>query len=162
MPRVLIVDDHAMLRRGLRALLETHPGWECCGEGESGEDAIRAAAEYKPDIIIMDVSMPGMGGIKATGIIKETSPAIRILLFTLHKSTELLRAGLSAGAVGYVLKSDGEDELIEALEKVHRGEIYVTRGISPSVVANIVDDIRRVIGVRADVRPSARVAKAQA
>lgn len=147
MPNVLIVDDHATLRRGLRALLETHPEWECCAEAASGEEAIRAAAEFKPDVIIMDVSMPGMGGVKATQIISETSPAIRILLLTLHKSTELLRAGFSAGAIGYVLKSDGEDELIGALETVNRGEIYVTRAISPSVVANIVEDIKRSGGV---------------
>jgi CheY-like chemotaxis protein len=102
-------------RRGLRALLETHPGRECCAEADSGEEAIRAAAEFKPDVIIMDVSMPGMGGVKATQIINETSPASRILLLTLHKSTELLRAGVSAGAIGYVLKSDDENELIGAL-----------------------------------------------
>jgi YesN/AraC family two-component response regulator len=64
MPKVLIVDDHATLRRGLRALLETHPGWDCCADADSGEEAIRAAAEFKPDVIIMDVSMPGMGGVK--------------------------------------------------------------------------------------------------
>jgi DNA-binding NarL/FixJ family response regulator len=75
---------------------------------------------------------------KATQIINETSPAIRILLLTLHKSTELLRASFSASVIGYVLKSDGEDELIGALETVNRGEIYVTRAISPSVVVNIV------------------------
>jgi YesN/AraC family two-component response regulator len=65
MPKVLIVDDHATLRRGLRALLETHPGRKCCAEADSGEEAIRAAAEFKPDVIIMDVSMPRMGGVKA-------------------------------------------------------------------------------------------------
>lgn len=161
MPRVLIVDDHATLRRGLRALLETHPGWECCADADSGEEAIRAAAEFKPDVIIMDVSMPGMGGVKATQIINETSPAIRILLLTLHKSTELLRAGVSAGAVGYVLKSDGEDELMCALETVNRGEIYVTRAINPSVAVNIVKDIKRSSGVGTNARPAARVAKAQ-
>lgn len=161
MPKVLIVDDHETLRRGLRALLETHQGWECCAEADSGEEAIRAAAEFKPDVIIMDVSMPGMGGVKATQIINETSPAIRILLLTLHKSTELLRAGVSAGAIGYVLKSDGEDELIGALETVNRGEIYVTRAISPSVVANIVKDIKRSSGVGTNAQPAARVAKAQ-
>jgi DNA-binding NarL/FixJ family response regulator len=146
LPKVLIVDDHATLRRGLRALLETHPGWECCAEAESGEEAIRAAAEFKPDVIFMDVSMPGMGGVEATKIIHKAFPAIRILLLTLHKSNELLRAGFSAGATAYVLKSDGEDELIGALETVHRGEIYVTSAISPSVVANIVEDVKRSSG----------------
>lgn len=161
MPKVLIVDDHATLRRGLRVLLETHPGWECCAEADSGEEAIRAAAEFKPDVIIMDVSMPGIGGVKATEIIHESFPAIRILLLTLHKSTELLRAGLSAGAVGYVLKSDGEDELIGALETATRGEVYVTRAISPSVARNIVEDTKRSTSVGTDIRPNGRLAKAQ-
>lgn len=155
MPKVLIVDDHATLRRGLRALLETHTGWECCAEAESGEEAIRGAAEFKPDVIIMDVSMPGMGGLEATKIIHKAFPAIRILLLTLHQSTELLRAGFSAGATAYVLKSDGEDELIGALETVNRGEIYVTSAISPSVVANIVEDIKRSSGVGTNAQPAA-------
>ena len=159
MPRALIVDDHAMLRRGLRALLETHPGWECCGESASGEEAIRSAAELKPDVIIMDVSMPGMGGIKATQLIQAASPDIRILLFTLHQSTELLRAGVSAGASGYILKSESEDEFIEALETVHRGEIYITRAISPAVAANIVEAIRR--SSEAGKPAEIRIAKAQ-
>lgn len=161
MPKVLIVDDHATLRRGLRALLQAHPGWECCAEADSGEEAIRAAAAFKPDVIIMDVSMPGIGGVKATKIIHESFPSIRILLLTLHKSTELLRAGLSAGAIAYVLKSDGEDELIGAVEAANRGGIYVTRAISPSVVANIVEEMKRSTGVGTDVRPDARLAKAQ-
>lgn len=156
MPKVLIVDDHATLRRGLRGLLGTHPVWECCADADSGEEAIRAAAEFKPDVIIMDVSMPGMGGLRATEIIHEASPTIKILLFTLHNSAELLRAGLLAGAVACVLKSDAEGELIEALETVNRGEIYVTRAISPTVVANIVGDIKRS---REDARAAARVAK---
>lgn len=161
MPKVLIVDDHATLRRGLRALLETHPGWECCAEADSGEEAIRAAAECKPDVIIMDVSMPGMGGLRATKIIHESFPPIRILLFTLHKSFELLRAGLLAGAVAYVLKSDGEEELMGALERANRGEIYVTHAISSSVVANIVEDIKRSSEVGTITQPTVRVAKAQ-
>lgn len=156
---MLIVDDHATLRRGLRALLGTHPGWICCAEAGSGEEAIRLAAELKPDVILMDVSMPGVGGIKATKTIHEASPTIGILLLTLHESTELLRAGLSAGAVAYVLKSDGEDELINALETVIRGGTYVTHSISPSVAAKIVDDVKRSREVGAG--PGARVAGGQ-
>lgn len=161
MPKVLIVDDHATLRRGLRGLLETHSGWECCAEADSGEEAIRAASEFKPDVIIMDVSMPGMGGIKATKIIHETPSAIRILLLTLHKSTELLRAAFSAGATAYVLKSDVEVDLMDALEAVSRGEVYVTRAISPAVVADILREIKQSRGVASGTGSAARVAKAQ-
>lgn len=159
MPRVLIVDDHATLRRGLRVLLETHPGWKCCAEADSGEEAIRAVAEFKPDVVIMDVSMPGMGGIKATRAIHETFPAIRILLLTLHKSTELLRAAFSAGADAYVLKSDAEDDLINALETAARGEIYVTHAISPTVTADILGEIKQSRGSALDAGPEAGVAK---
>lgn len=161
MPRVLIVDDHATLRRGLRALLETHSGWQCCAEADSGEEAIRAAAECKPDVIIMDVSMPGIGGIKATRLIHDSFPSIRILLLTLHKSTELLRAGLAAGAVGYVLKSDGEDELMGALHAANRGQLYVTPAISPSVVANILKELKSSAGVANGAPPDSSLAGAQ-
>lgn len=158
MPRVLIVDDHASLRRGLRALLEMHPGWECCAEADCGEEAIRVAAECKPDAIIMDVSMPGMGGLRATKIICEASPRARVLLLTLHKSTELVRAGLSAGALGYVLKSDSEQELIDALETVTHGGTYITRSISPSAVAKIVEEIKQAKSV---AKHGAEVASSQ-
>lgn len=161
MPKILIVDDHATLRRGLRGLLETHSGWECCGEADSGEEAIRAVAEFKPDVIIMDVSMPGMGGVKATKIIHEAFPAVQIVLLTLHKSTELLRAGLSAGATAYVLKSDAEDELVEALETASHGEVYITRAISPTVAADILREIKQSRGTAIDAGPVARAATSQ-
>jgi DNA-binding NarL/FixJ family response regulator len=141
MPKVLIVDDHVILRRGLRGILDTHPGWECCGEADSGEAAIDCTGELDPDIVIMDVSMPGLGGIKATQILHRKCPHVKILLLTLHKSTELLRAGLSAGASGYVLKSDGEEQLVAALEAVMRDEIYVTTGISPEVASRISQEV---------------------
>ncbi len=150
MLKVLIVDDHATLRRGLLGLLKMYPAWEVCGEADSGEAAIRAAAELKPDVIIMDVAMPGMGGMQATQIIHEAFPAVKIVLFTLHKSTELIRAGFSRGATGYVLKSDPENELISALEAVIRDEIYVTACISPETVSDIVRDMKRSRGVTTD------------
>jgi DNA-binding NarL/FixJ family response regulator len=139
-------------------LLETHPGWECCGEADSGEEAIRRVVEFKPDLIIMDVSMPGMGGVQATNIIHEKFPAIGILLLTLHKSTELLRAAFSAGASAYVLKSDAEVELINALETASRGEIYVTHAIPPTVAANILRELKQSAAVGAGTE--AKVGKA--
>ena len=108
------------------------------GEADSGETAVRAASEFLPDIILMDVSMPGMGGLEATKVVHAKLSRVKVLLLTLHKSTELLRAGLLAGANGYVLKSDSEDELIEALETVSRGGIYVTKAISPDAVYEIL------------------------
>jgi DNA-binding NarL/FixJ family response regulator len=141
MPTVLIVDDHAILRRGLRGILATYPGWQCCGEADSGEAAIEGVSDCEPDIVIMDVSMPGIGGIKATKILREKVPHTKVVLLTLHKSTELLRAALSAGASGYVLKSDGEEQLVAALEAVMRDEVYVTKDVSPEVVSKIMREV---------------------
>lgn len=141
MPKVLIVDDHAILRRGLRGILAMHTGWECCGEADSGESAIEVASSFKPDVVIMDVSMPGMGGIKATKALHEKFPRVKVVLLTLHKSTELARAGLQAGASGYVLKSDGEEQLIAALEAAKRDQIYVTTSMDREAAARIVREI---------------------
>ena len=136
--RVLLVDDHAILRRGLRSIIETFLEWEVCGEADSGESAVRVAAELQPDVIIMDVSMPGMGGLEATRLIHKANAAIKIVLLTFHKSTELIRAGFSSGAVGYVLKEGAEDDLLEALRSVVQDKIYVSPAISPALVSAIL------------------------
>ena len=134
--------------------------WEYCAEADSGEETIRAVAEFKPDLVIMEVSRPGMRGVQATKIIHETFPAIGILLLTLHKSTELLRVAFSAAAIAYVLKSDAEGDLINALETAARGEIYVTHAILPTVTANILREIKQSRASAIDAGPEARVAKA--
>ena len=136
--RVLIVDDHAIMRRGLRSVLEMQTEWEVCGEADSGEAAVRAASELQPDVIIMDVSMPGIGGLEATRIIHKAHPATKIVLLTFHKSTELIRAGFSSGAMGYVLKEGAEDDLLLALRSVVQDKTYVSPAINPSVVSAIL------------------------
>jgi DNA-binding NarL/FixJ family response regulator len=141
MRRVFIVDDHAILRRGLHAILETYPEWEYCGEAESGEAAIEGVSNSNPDVVIMDVSMPGIGGINATKILHQKFPQLKIILFTLHNSTELLRAGLASGATGYVLKSDGEDPLVAALEAVTQDRTYVTPTISREVALKVIQEL---------------------
>jgi DNA-binding NarL/FixJ family response regulator len=130
MPRVLIVDDHTFIRRGIQSILDSSPGWQFCGEAENGIEAIRLASELKPDIIIMDVSMPGLNGLEATRVIHEAHPSIKILLLTLHESTEVLRSAFRAGAKGYLLKSEAEHELLRALVALSGEKLYV----SPSVV----------------------------
>jgi len=92
MPRVLIVDDHAFIRRGVQTILHSFPEWEFCGEAENGKEAIRLADELKPEVIIMDVSMPGLNGIEATRAIRKAQPDVKIVLLTLHESAELLRS----------------------------------------------------------------------
>lgn len=126
MSRILIVDDHAFIRRGVQSILQSFPEWEACGEADNGQEAVRLAGDLNPDIIIMDVSMPGMSGVEATRAIHRTQPEIKIVLLTLHDSAELVQHGFRAGASGYVLKSDAEQELIRALASVARGETYVS------------------------------------
>ena len=111
MSRVLVVDDHAVIRRGVQGILRAYPEWELCGEAENGQEAIKLAETLKPEIIIMDVSMPVLNGLEATRIIHELLPNTRILLLTLHSSTELVRAlNVVAGDGTYV--SPGIDGLV--------------------------------------------------
>ncbi|HEY2462404.1 MAG TPA: response regulator transcription factor [Candidatus Acidoferrum sp.] len=136
MPRVLIVDDHAVIRRGVQGILQAFPEWEICGEADSGREAIRMAQFLKPEIIVMDVSMPGLNGLEATRIIRETSPQIKILLLTLHASSELVRTAFRAGARGYVLKSDAEHELVRALNIIAGDGTYVSPGVDGKVLVS--------------------------
>jgi DNA-binding NarL/FixJ family response regulator len=129
MPKIIVVDDHAVIRRGVQGILRSFPEWELCGEAADGQEAIRLAQAVKPEIIIMDVSMPGLNGLEATRIICNILPETKILLLTLHSSTELVRSGFRAGARGYVLKSDAEHELVRALNVLAGDGTYVSPGI---------------------------------
>jgi LuxR family maltose regulon positive regulatory protein len=129
MPRVLIVDDHAVIRRGVQGILSTYPEWDLCGEADNGQDAIRLAGELAPEVVIMDVSMPGMNGLEATRIIHDVLPETKVLLLTLHSSSEFVRSAFRAGARGYVLKSDAENELVRALNVVIGEGTYVSPAV---------------------------------
>jgi DNA-binding NarL/FixJ family response regulator len=126
LPRILIVDDHAFVRRGVQTILHPFPKWEFCGEADNGKDAIRLADELKPEVIIMDVSMPGLNGIEATRAIRKTHPEAKIVLLTLHQSPELVRSAFRAGANGYVLKTDAAQELVRALTVVIEEGAYIS------------------------------------
>jgi DNA-binding NarL/FixJ family response regulator len=134
MPRVLVVDDHAIIRRGVQGILSTYPEWDLCGEADNGQDAIRLAGELAPEIVIMDVSMPGMNGLEATRIIHDVLPETKVLLLTLHSSSEFVRSAFRAGARGYVLKSDAENELVRALNVVIGEGTYVSPAIDARAV----------------------------
>jgi DNA-binding NarL/FixJ family response regulator len=134
MPRVLVVDDHAIIRRGVQGILSTYPEWDLCGEADNGQDAIRLAGELAPEIVIMDVSMPGMNGLEATRIIHDVLPETKALLLTLHSSSEFVRSAFRAGARGYVLKSDAENELVRALNVVIGEGTYVSPAIDARAV----------------------------
>ena len=141
MPRVLIVDDHAFIRRGVQSILHPFPEWEFCGEADNGNDAVRLADELKPEVIIMDVSMPGLNGIEATRAIRETLPDVKIILLTLHQSSELLRRAFRAGATGYLLKTDAEQELVKALTVVISDGAYISPRIDSEVVKSVMGEI---------------------
>jgi DNA-binding NarL/FixJ family response regulator len=141
MPRVLIVDDHAFIRRGVQTILHPFPEWELCGEADNGSDAIRMAEELKPEVIIMDLSMPGLNGIEATRAIRKTQPAVKIVLLTLHESAELVRSAFRAGARGYLLKTDAEQELVKALTVVTGQGTYISPRIDSAVVKSVISEI---------------------
>jgi DNA-binding NarL/FixJ family response regulator len=138
MPKVIVVDDHAVIRRGVQQILHAFPEWELCGEAGDGREAIRLAKALRPEIIIMDVSMPGLNGLEATRIIRDILPNTKILLLTLHSSTELVRTAFRAGARGYVLKSDAEHELVRALNVVAGEGTYVSPGIDQRVARKAI------------------------
>jgi DNA-binding NarL/FixJ family response regulator len=122
--RIMLVDDHTVVRRGVRALIERVPGWEVCAEASNGGDAIELAAETRPDFLIMDISMPGLSGIDATVEIRKILPQIEVLILTMHESDRMAGQALRAGARGYMIKNESEDRLMEALEALSRGQIY--------------------------------------
>lgn len=123
--RVLLVDDHAMLRSGLRALLRTEPDIFVVGEAGTGEEAIEKVKELRPDIVVMDLSMPGMGGLAAIGRIAELNLGTRVLVLTMHAEEEYLLAVLEAGGHGYVSKTSADEDLVEALRTVARDEVFL-------------------------------------
>jgi DNA-binding NarL/FixJ family response regulator len=121
----MIVDDHSILRAGLIALLSAEPGMEIVGEAGDGESAVALATEKKPDLILMDISMPEIGGIEATRRIKQLNPDAKILILTVHEDKELMQEAINAGAVGYILKRAIKSELINAIHAVVRDELYI-------------------------------------
>ena len=141
MPKVLIVDGHAFIRRGIQTILNAAPEWDLCGEAENGIAAIRLARELKPDIIIMDVAMPELNGIEATRTIHQLHPNIKIVLLTLHESPELVRSAFRVVAQGYRLKSETEHELLRALRIVSGEGTYISPKVYPQIAKTVIHDI---------------------
>src|SRR5437868_11538006 len=116
--RILIADDHDVVRRGLRSLLRSRPGWDVCGEASDGCEAIEKAKELRPDVIVLDVSMPTMNGLDAARRLRAEVPQSEILILTQHESREMMHEAMKAGAKGYVVKSDISRDLLTAIENV--------------------------------------------
>lgn len=123
--RILIADDHGVIRAGLCALLADLPDLTVVGEASDGIEAIAKAIELKPDILLMDLSMPNVGGIEATRQLMQSQPSLRILILTVHEDDSLLKEVIRAGAAGYVIKRAAQEDLIHAIRVVARGDLYV-------------------------------------
>lgn len=132
--RILIVDDHAVVRRGVRALLESQPGWEVAAEATTGREAVEIARRLQPDIVIMDLSLPELNGLDATRQLLKESPRSEVLVLTMHHSEELARDVLQAGARAYVLKSDADESLVAAVESLRQHKPFLTSTVTEFVL----------------------------
>jgi len=135
--KLLIVDDHAIVRRGLQSFLDMHCDFEVVGEAESGEDSVDKARELRPDIILMDVRMPGINGIEACRLILEEQPEIKIIMLTSYTDEESVMASILAGAKGYILKKVDTEILVRDLERVTRGESLLDPAVTQQVFEKI-------------------------
>lgn len=141
--KVLLVDDHALIREGLRSLLEKQPAVQVVGEAEDGRRAKELVAELSPDIVIMDVTMPRLGGIEATRQITSEFPSVKVIALSIHSKRRFVADMLSAGAAGYILKECLFDELVQAIQAVAAGGRY----LSPRITDVVVDDyVKRLSG----------------
>jgi DNA-binding NarL/FixJ family response regulator len=131
--RILVADDHSVVRTGLRTLLESEDGWQVCAEAANGREAVEKAGKLKPDVAVMDIAMPLLNGIEATRQIKEVSPKTEILILTMHDSESLIGEVLAAGARGYILKDDADLDLIHAIDVVRQHRPYLSSRISEMV-----------------------------
>jgi two-component system response regulator NreC len=137
LPRVLLADDHAVLRSGLRLLLTSQNEFEVIGEASSGIETLTLAEQLQPDLILLDLSMPALGGLDALPTLRKLAPSARILILTMHDDPQYLRQALKHGASGYVLKKAADAELLSAMRGVLRGEVYV----HPSMTRILLEDM---------------------
>jgi DNA-binding NarL/FixJ family response regulator len=154
--RILIAEDHTILREGLRALLSLDPGLEVVGEVENGRDAVRAVEQLKPDLVLMDLSMPGTDGLTGIREINRRYPLLKTLALTVHKTEEYIRAALQAGANGYVLKDATHGELMLAIKTVLSGKTYLSPSVSDKVINRYLDDNKTVESITSWERLTSR------
>jgi DNA-binding NarL/FixJ family response regulator len=138
--RVLLADDHAVVRAGLKALVDAEPDMAVVAEAGDGREAVRLAAEAKPDVAVLDLSMPEMNGAQAAAAIRRDGPAVKVLALTVHEDRSYLKQVLEAGASGYVLKRSAAEELIHAIRAVAAGGVYLDPALAGRVVAGFVGE----------------------
>jgi DNA-binding NarL/FixJ family response regulator len=138
MLRILVADDHAVVRSGLRLSLEAHPEWEVCAEAANGRQAVDRAREVRPDIAILDLMMPELSGLEAIRLIRHEIPDTEVLVFTFQQSEEMAAEALVAGARGYILKTDPPEDLVSAVDSLSRHTPFFTRSVAETVVHRIL------------------------
>ncbi len=136
--RVLLADDHTIVRQGLRALLDTHEDIEIVGEAENGRQAFEKTEQISPDIVVLDITMPYLNGIEATRKIKKLNPEIKVIVLTVHDSEEYVHQILQAGASGYLLKESAVSDLVSAINAVNKGDVFLSPTISKVVVKEYI------------------------
>jgi DNA-binding NarL/FixJ family response regulator len=139
--RVLLVDDHEVVRLGLKSLLERHPQFEVVAEAGSAREAMEQVASLKPDVVLMDIRLPGTSGIEACEEIVNKYPGTRVIMLTSYAEDEMLFSAIRAGASGYILKQIGSSDLVKALEAVSRGEAL----LDPAVTQRVFQEVRRAV-----------------
>jgi len=144
--RIILADDHRIVREGIRSLLEKSEDLEVIAEAENGREAVQLAKELNPDVILMDIAMPQLNGLEATLQIKRDCPEIKVLALTIHEDEEYIRQMLASGAMGYITKYAATDELVQAVQTVHKGEMV----LSPAITRLVVEDYLRWADVQQD------------
>ncbi len=137
--RVLLAEDHTIVRKGLRSLLDKESGIKVIGEAEDGRDAIKKTEALQPDVVVMDIAMPGLNGLEATRQLKKRFPEMKFIILTVHANEEYVLQTLRAGASGYLVKKAAPSELISAIQAVCQGESY----LSPSISRTVIDEYLR-------------------
>jgi DNA-binding NarL/FixJ family response regulator len=156
----LVADDHDLVRRGIRGLLRSRRGWRVIGEAANGREAVEQANRLKPDVAVVDVSMPELDGLQATRQIRDASPNTEVVILTMHESDQMVRRVLEAGALGYVLKSDLAANLVQAVKHVSAGQLFLTPRVSDIVMKGFLKNGKQADRPeRAELRPTPRQAE---
>jgi DNA-binding NarL/FixJ family response regulator len=132
--RILLVDDHEIIRKGLRSVLETRKDWEIVGEADTGREAVKQVEKLRPDVVVMDISMPELNGLEAVRQIVKIAPRTEVLVLTMHESEDLVREVLEAGARGYLLKSDASRQLVSAIDALRVHKPFLTSKVNEVVL----------------------------
>lgn len=141
--RILVADDHDVVRHGLRSILESQRGWEVCGEASNGVEAVERAKKLKPDVVILDITMPKLDGVEATRQIREAVPQAQVLVLSMHEPDELLHDVLDAGARGYIQKTEASRELVAAVTALKMRKPFFSPGVLETMVEGYVGQERR-------------------